>query len=84
MGRKGLISPFLGPSSDFEALGFTAAQCLGWVSAGESEPLFLWAIFPYALLFSSGAKQPGSLLLLDNLYFQCHQTFEALKMKAQW
>lgn len=56
MGREGLISLFLGPSSDFEASGFTTAWCLGWVSAGESEPLGNFFLYT---LFSSAAKKPA-------------------------
>lgn len=39
----------------------------------------LWVIFSCTLSFSSAANQ----FLLDNLYFQCHQNVEALKMKGQ-
>lgn len=83
MWRKGLISLSLGPSSDFEALGFTAAQCLGWVSAGESEPL--GNFFPITFIFqcSKTSWVLMWLFLLDNLHFQCHQPVEAFRMKGQ-
>jgi len=49
--RKKWIYPFLKPSLDVEALGFVAAQCLGWVSSGESELLsdIFFFFFPYTL-----------------------------------